>query len=240
MRQFLKEADHILIGGHRGCSCEYPENSIAAMEEGLRQGADYLEIDIQLTKDKTPVVVHDVRLEKQTGLRGYVHEYTLKELKEEIPGLCTLKEALVWGQKSRACFGLEMKTVPVDMQPWNMELAELTGELLGQTGMKERVFVFGPDYQVLKRLKTLYRDVEIGLIVPFVPLAPVRLMEEMEALVYLSYVYNMTPEIIRKLQANGFYVSGAILKEERWVRRAKELGVNMFESDDPWQWAVKR
>ena len=43
----------------------------------------------------------------------------------------------------------------------------------------------------------------------------------------------MTPAIIRDLQNNGFFVSGAILREERWVKRALGLGVNMFESDEP-------
>ena len=236
VRDLLENAGGILIGGHRGCQCGYPENSISAMEEGLKRGADYLEIDIQLTRDKTPVVIHDVRLEKQTEMKVYVHEHSLEELKEVIPGLCTLREALAWGREKGAYFALEMKTVPLEMQAWNMELAELTGALLYKTGMRERVFVFGPDYQVLKHLKALYRDVEIGLIAPFVPADPVDLMKEMEALVYLSYIYNMTPSMIRNLQQAGFYVSGAILKEEHWVRRAMELGVNMFESDEPWNW----
>lgn len=240
MREILEQADRILIGGHRGCECGYPENSIAAMEEGIQRGADYLEIDIQLTRDKVPVVIHDLRLEKRTALNGYVHEHTLEELTGAIPGLCTLREALSWGRRENVCFGLEMKTVPLDMQPWNMELAELTGGLLYKTGMTGQVFVFGPDYQVLNHLKNRYRDVEIGLIVPFVPAAPVELMKEMKGLVYLSYIYNMTPEIIRRLQENGYFVSGAILREEVWVQRAMELKVNMFESDEPWRYAGKR
>lgn len=239
MRKYLEEADRILVGGHRGCRCRYPENSIAAMEEGICQGADYLEIDIQLTRDKIPVVTHDVRLEDQTKLTGYVHQYTCEELKKEISGLCTLEEALLWGKKRGACFGLELKTVPLDMQPWNMELAELTGDLLRRSGMEDRTFVFGPDYQVLKHMKSMYRDAEIGLIVPFVPADPAELMREMGALVYLSYVYNMTPDIIRGLKENGFFVSGAILREEKWIRRAINLGVNMFESDDPRLWATR-
>ena len=58
-------------------------------------------------------------------------------------------------------------------------------------------------------------------------------MRSMDALVYLSYVYNMTPEIISRLKENGYYVSGAILREEQWEQAAMELGVTMFESDEP-------
>lgn len=233
MKDLLQNAYHLLIGGHRGCACEYPENSIAAMQEGIRRGADYLEIDIQLTKDCVPVVYHDTRLELRTKLHGYVHEFTYEEMQQAVPSLCTLHEAMAWGRKAGAWFGLELKTVPLDMQKQNIALVERIADELHSSGMTARVFVFGQDYQVLRHLKIYADDVPIGLIVPFVPLDPVALMKEMDAVIYLSYIYNMTPEIITDLQKNGFYVSGAILRDEKWVARARELGVNMFESDNP-------
>lgn len=223
-----------LIGGHRGCACDAPENSIAAMQEGIRRGADYLEIDIQLTADGVPVVFHDVRLEQRYApLQGYIHETPFALLRESVPGLCTLREALEWGRKESVSFALELKTVPLDMQPHTFRLVELAARLLHDTQMLTQVFVFGQDYQTLAHLHQTDPSVSLGLIVPFVPENPVALMQTMHALVYLSYVYNMTPEIVRDLQAHGFYVSGAILREEKWVRRAQELGVDMFESDEP-------
>lgn len=235
MKTLLEQADRVLIGGHRGCSCEYPENSIAAMEEGLRQGADYLEIDIQLTKDHVPVVYHDVRLETRTDLSGYVHEYDLQLLKEHVPGLCTLLEAMEWGCLCDAYFALELKSVPLDMQEINKELIDLMLPIIKMTGMIGQVYLFGADYQVLRYAKEINPKIQIGLIVPYVPADPVELMRSMDALVYLSYIYNMTPDMIRNLKQNGYYVSGAILREEKWVRRAVELGVTMFESDNPGQ-----
>lgn len=44
MRELLEHADRVLIGGHRGSACRYPENSIEAMEHGLLSGADYLKL----------------------------------------------------------------------------------------------------------------------------------------------------------------------------------------------------
>lgn len=233
MRELLEHADRVLIGGHRGCACRYPENSIEAMEHGLLSGADYLEIDIQLTKDGVPVVYHDTALEKRTALHGYVHEHTLAKLRENCPGLCTFEEAMSWGSERKAWFALEIKTVPTDMQAVNFRLLEAMVPILAKTDMKKRIFVFGPDYQVLKRLKHLDPEVEIGLIVPFVPADPAELMRSMDAMVYLSYIYNMTPEIVRGLKERGYYVSGAILRDEKWEDRAYEYGVNMFESDYP-------
>lgn len=232
MRELLKHSKKILIGGHRGCECRYPENSIAAMEEGLRQGADYLEIDVQLSKDGKAVIVHDVKPEKG-GLTGYVHEHGFSELKAAIPGLCTLREALEWGKEKGAWFGLELKTVPYDMKEANRKLLTVMTEELRLTGMTERVFAFGADYQILKELKAQMPELMLGLIVPFVPADPVKLMKEMEAEIYLSYVWNMEKKIVTELHEAGYYVDGAILKEERWINIAREIGVDMYETDFP-------
>ena len=94
-----------LIGGHRGCVCQYPENTIQAMEEGLRQGASYLEIDIQLTRDGIPVVYHDTDVSAKTGLPGYVHQYSYAELREHWP-LETFEDVMNWGRAGDVCFAL--------------------------------------------------------------------------------------------------------------------------------------
>lgn len=233
MKSLLEKAEHTLIGGHRGCACEYPENSIKAMEEGLRRGADYLEIDVQMTKDGVPVIYHDIYLQERTHLHGYVHEAEYAQMKEAVEGLCTLEEAMRWGAKKNAYFGLELKTLTYDMQHYSMKLLPKISKVLKDTGMTDHVFVFGIDYQLLKELRKIDREVPLGLIVPHVPADPVALMKEMDAVVYLSYIFNMSPKIIRELQEAGYYVSGSILREDKWVQEALKCKVNMFESDNP-------
>jgi len=203
------------------------------MAEGICRGADYLEIDIQLTKDGIPIVFHDVRLEERTSLSGYVHEFCYRQLKGAIPGLCTLTEAMEWGRGQQINFALEIKTVPLEMQKYSFQLVGKMAAIIREMDMQEYVYVFGIDYQVLQYLHTCAPEIMIGLIVPHVPADPVKLMTEMHAAVYLSYIYQMTPEIIKDLHAHGFFVSGAILRDEKWVYYARTLGVDMFESDNP-------
>ena len=76
-------------------------------------------------------------------------------------------------------------------------------------------------------------DFPIGLIIADVPEDPVGLMKEMDAIIYLAYIWQMTPQIIRDLHNAGYYVDGAILREKKWQKRARELGVDMFETDFP-------
>lgn len=58
-----------------------PENSLAAFRKAVKSGYG-MELDVQLTKDKVPVVFHDFTLERACGKPGKVYEYTYEELRE--------------------------------------------------------------------------------------------------------------------------------------------------------------
>ena len=66
---------------HRGASAHAPENTLPAFELAVRQGADAFELDVRLTRDGAPVVVHDATLERTTNLTGPVRARTLAELR---------------------------------------------------------------------------------------------------------------------------------------------------------------
>jgi len=59
-------SDHILVAAHRGSHSNFPENSLAAIEESIQQGIDIVEVDIRETKDNIPVIMHDKSLNRTT------------------------------------------------------------------------------------------------------------------------------------------------------------------------------
>lgn len=71
---------------HRGASGSAPENTVEAFELAARQGADAFELDVRLTADEVPVVVHDPTLERTTGRREKVAGQTLAQLREADAG----------------------------------------------------------------------------------------------------------------------------------------------------------
>lgn len=71
----------MFIVGHRGARALYPENTVTALKEGMKC-ADFVEIDIHLTKDGIPVVMHDATLERTTDGSGLVCEKTLQEIQQ--------------------------------------------------------------------------------------------------------------------------------------------------------------
>jgi glycerophosphoryl diester phosphodiesterase len=68
------------VFAHRGGSALAPENTIAAFETGVRVGADGLELDVHLSADGVPVVVHDETLDRTTDASGPVSARTADEL----------------------------------------------------------------------------------------------------------------------------------------------------------------
>jgi glycerophosphoryl diester phosphodiesterase len=87
--------------GHRGACAYAPENTLPSYELALKQGVDYVEQDLQITKDQILVCSHDATLERVTNVadvfpdrfteekpkkkkikRWYIRDFTLKELKQ--------------------------------------------------------------------------------------------------------------------------------------------------------------
>jgi glycerophosphoryl diester phosphodiesterase len=66
---------------HRGSSAEAPENTLPAFEAAVQRGADALELDVRLTADGAPVVIHDATLDRTTDRSGPVSAQTLANLR---------------------------------------------------------------------------------------------------------------------------------------------------------------
>jgi len=66
---------------HRGVSALMPENTLPAFAASLALGADEIEFDIRLTKDKKLVVSHDDNLERISNGKGLVLDHTMEELR---------------------------------------------------------------------------------------------------------------------------------------------------------------
>jgi glycerophosphoryl diester phosphodiesterase len=71
---------------HRGASAYAPENTLEAFDLAVKQGADALELDVRLTRDGAPAVIHDATLDRTTDLTGPVRARTLAELRQADAG----------------------------------------------------------------------------------------------------------------------------------------------------------
>lgn len=76
----LLSLDHLVVIAHRGGSALRPENTVPAFDHGVALGADWLECDIQVSRDGEAVVMHDSTLERTTDATGSVGDFTADAL----------------------------------------------------------------------------------------------------------------------------------------------------------------
>lgn len=156
---------------HRGFSGKAPENTLAAIKLAMEQPyVQWIEIDVQLSKDRVPVVIHDYSLERTTNGSGLVKNTMWSELsqldagswfseKYRGEGIPTLEEVFdLAGGRMR--MNIELKTEG-DMYPG---LEEIVIDHVYRYTLQHDVVLTSFEPLVVQRLKQLAPKLPVGLI----------------------------------------------------------------------------
>lgn len=152
------------IFAHRGACGYEPENTLEAFALAMEQGADGIELDVQLSKDGQMVVIHDESIDRVCDGTGWVKDYTLEELKKfqvsspegkkgRIP---TLREVLELVKPSRMKVNIELKTGIF----WYPNLEQMAVEEVKYQGMEERIIYSSFNHYSMQKLKEYAPDAE--------------------------------------------------------------------------------
>jgi len=148
------------IYAHRGASYDYPEMTMAAYENAVKQGADGFECDLRLTKDGVAVLWHDADLKRRANNEAIVAETNFKELKAIYPQILKFDEFLDYGISEKKSLLLETKH-PV---PSRTAIEEKIVEKLKSEA--KRIYKAGIDITVMsfswfavERVKALDRNI---------------------------------------------------------------------------------
>ena len=76
----MKTVERTRIIAHRGASLYAPENTMAAFRLAHQQGADAIEFDVKLTRDRKVVILHDATLDRTTNGTGSLNKFTYAQL----------------------------------------------------------------------------------------------------------------------------------------------------------------
>jgi glycerophosphoryl diester phosphodiesterase len=156
-RTFLDASSHeVLVASHRATHNVYPENSLKAIQESIKLGVDIIEIDVKVSKDGIPFLMHDRTMDRTTTGKGDPEELTWEELQKlsivdkgkktsyKIPSL----EAALELADGKILVDLDLKTDRLDR----------IIEVVKRLDMKESVFFFDSDYKALSRVQTADKD----------------------------------------------------------------------------------
>jgi len=153
------------IWAHRGASAAAPENTLAAFRAAEDAGADGIELDVHLSRDGVPVVIHDETVDRTTDGHGRISSMSVGQLQqldagswfspafsgEKVP---TLEEVFSWAA-DRLRFNVEIKAGPAG-------LAVI--ELL-RAFPQARVLVSSFDHALLEKLRLQDPDLPLGFLI---------------------------------------------------------------------------
>jgi glycerophosphoryl diester phosphodiesterase len=227
---------------HRGARCVAPPNTLAAFVRALELGADGVELDVHLSADGVPVVIHDFSLEATTNGHGSVSSKTLAELKEldagstfdltfageRIPSLDQVFEAI----GKLALINIELKA----LGPLGRGLEPAVAALVQKHGLENRVLFSSFNPFALRRIKRLLPHVPGGLLyapdMPFylrrawlAPLCPHEARHPHHSM--------LTPSSLQTLRQRGYRINVWTVNDPADMRRMIELGVDAIITDHP-------
>ncbi|MBT3267326.1 glycerophosphodiester phosphodiesterase [Candidatus Poribacteria bacterium] len=160
---------------HRGASAHEPENTLLAFRRALELGADGLELDVHLSADGVPVVIHDASVDKTTDGTGQVGEMSLAEVRavdagkgEKIP----LLEEVIDEFAGRCLLLIELKGVGSEIP---------TGDMIRAKHVVSSVIVSSFDPAKLATLKAHAPEIETGVLTGRWDIDFVELAEEANA-----------------------------------------------------------
>lgn len=158
------------VWAHRGASAYAPENTLEAFALAVEQGADGVELDVQMTRDGELVVAHDETVDRVSNGSGYIKDYTLDELKKlrfnrlfpeyEAAVIPTLREVYELLKPTGLVVNAELKTGIIQYEGIEEKVLRLAAEM----GMKDRVIYSSFYHPALVALKALDASVRTGLL----------------------------------------------------------------------------
>jgi glycerophosphoryl diester phosphodiesterase len=150
----------VLVHGHRGARAVLPENTLPAFAYAISVGADFLEMDVAVTRDDVVVVSHDPKLKSP---RVAIRQLTLGELPRRT-AIPTLDQVLDLAAAGPIQFNIEIKSFPKRpaLAPPPERFAELVWEAVRRHNLEARVMVQSFDFRVLRAMRQLAPEMRLA------------------------------------------------------------------------------
>lgn len=228
------------IFAHRGASHYAPENTMEAFALAIEQGADGIELDVQLTKDGQVVVIHDEKIDRVSNGKGAVRDYTLKELRQfsfhykfpqfgkvRIP---TLTEVLALLRPEKTMLNIELKTGVY----WYPEIEQKVVDIVRESGMRQRVIYSSFNHYSVQRILELDPEAETAYLYSDVMLHVAAYAKETGVRGLHPAVFHVKmADFLKEYLDSGLAVRVWTVNAESDMRMLMEAGVDAIITNKP-------
>ncbi|MGW6819037.1 glycerophosphodiester phosphodiesterase [Streptomyces sp. NPDC055005] len=208
--------------GHRGDPYRVRENTLDSIRSAFARGADAVEIDVRLTRDRVPVVLHDETLQRLWGHDVRLDAVTAPQLKELTRGgIPTLREALTAAGAGR---------VMVDLPGADSDAVRTVVGQVRECGARERTYYCaGPESMLAVRAA----DPGAEIALTWTTLSPPRrVLIDAVAPAWLNYRFGLVDrELTDALHRDGLLVSAWTADTKRSMRALIAAGVDSITTN---------
>lgn len=237
--------DGFVIIAHRGASAYAPENTLVAVQMAMDMRAEMVEVDILLSKDGVPVLLHDPSLDRTTSGQGLVTDLTLEELKkldagswfsEEFKGetIPTVEELLEL-VKGKMSVNLEIKTQAVtDVVEGG--IVQKVVDLVRKHGMEKHVIFSSFDPRVIRQLKDYAPEIPGAILYDaelYGDKHPVDIVKELRADAFNCSWKEIRQDWLDTLHSHNIPVNIYTVNSDTLMHQMLDMGVDGIFTDYP-------
>ncbi|RNC84697.1 MAG: hypothetical protein ED557_06885 [Balneola sp.] len=237
--------DNFVVIAHRGASSYAPENTHSAFKLAIEMEAEMIELDVSISRDGIPVVVHDKTVDRTTSESGEVGSFTLDELKKMEVGswfdkkfggepFPTLEEVLAY-TKGRIAVNIEIKTEAVSDQAEG-GVVDKSIRLVREAGIENEVIFSSFDYRVMEHLEALAPEIPKAILYEKSQsgdLTPSELVEKYNVDAFNCSHRQLSEEWVQDLQSNKIPFFIYTVNDEELMRTVIKKGAAGIFSDKP-------
>lgn len=237
----LRKVDNV---AHRGASAYAPENTIAAFDKAVEMKADYIEIDVQRSKDGKLVLIHDTTVDRTTDGSGKVGNLTFKELRnldagswkgEQFAGaqIPTFDEIL---DRYHGRIGILIELKAPELYPGIEEnVAKELKERNLDKPQNEKIIVQSFNHESMKKMNELLPKVPIGVLTSSRADATEQALQEF--LTYADY-FNpsygiVTEDLVNQVHSLGMKIGSWTVRSQEAADFLLDVGVDAIITDYP-------
>lgn len=227
------------IFAHRGFSGYYPENTMLAFKKAIEIGVDGIELDVQLTKDNTVVIIHDETIDRTTNGNGLVNSYTYDELKKfdasfnfnnfgfnRIP---TLEEYFLLVKDLDIITNIELKTSVYEY----LGIEDSVLELIKKYNLEDKVIISSFNHFSILRMKKLAPQIKCGFLSEDWIIDAGKYTFSYQIECYHPRFNNLIPEVIEELKKFNIEINTWTVNDERDMLYLKEKGIDSIITNFP-------
>lgn len=208
--------------GHRGAKGHLPENTLASFEKAIALGIDMIELDVRLSSDKIPMIIHDETIDRTTSKTGLVTDYSAKELQAlGIPALIDVFKLV----DNRCEINVEIKTFSATQAVLNL-IAKSTFD-------QSKILISSFDWNALQEVRFHDEDIRIGVLTETDLYLALAFAKFIKAEAIHPYFHLLTAENVEKIKEKGFKVFPWTINEPEDITFVKSLEVDGIITDFP-------